>query len=172
MKEDLWYIFKISLLSAIVLLLASCRTTKYVPIETIHTEYIEKTVVDSSQINRLKYLVDSVKQSVMVIKKDCTVLVVDTAGNIKSKEHYQDTSRDRLVEHKTREVDSTAYYRSVIDSLRNIKNDTIPMPYPVKKELNKWQQFKVEYGGYMLFVILVTIIYLIWWSKRKDKLTI
>ena len=172
MKEDLWNIFKIALLSAIVLLLASCKTTEYVPIETTHTEYIEKVVVDSSEISRLRYLVDSVSRSVVIVQKDCTVMTVDTAGNVKSKERYKDTTKDRLVEHKTREIDSTAYYRSIIDSLRHVKNDTIQKPYPVEKELTKWQQFKVEYGGYMLTIILVTIIYLIWWSKRKDKLTI
>lgn len=172
MKEDVWYLIKIALLSVVVLLLASCKSVQYVPIETTHTEYIEKVVVDSSEISRLRYLVDSVRQSVTIVYKDCTIMVVDTAGNVKSKERYKDTTKDRLVEHKTKEIDSTAFYRSIIDSLRHIKNDTIQKPYPVEKELTKWQQFKVEYGGYMLFIILVTIIYLIWWSKRKDKLTI
>ena len=128
--------------------------------------------MDSAEISRLRYLVDSVRQSVTIVYKDCTVMVVDTAGNVKSKERYRDTTKDSLVEHKTKEIDSTAYYRNIIDSLRHIKNDTIQKPYPVEKELSKWQQFKVEYGGYMLTIILVTIIYLIWWAKRKDKLTI
>ena len=172
MKEDVWYLFKIALLSAIVLLLASCKSVEYVPIETTHTEYIEKVVLDTSEVNRLRLLVDSVSRSVVIVQKDCTVMTVDKAGNVMMKERYRDTTKDRLVEHKTREVDSTAYYRNIIDSLRHIKNDTIQKPYPVEKELTEWQQFKVEYGGYMLFIILVTIIYLIWWSKRKDKLTI
>lgn len=172
MKEDLWQLFKIAMLTAIVLLLASCKTTEYVPIETTHTEYVEKIVFDTAEVNRLRLLVDSVSRSVIILQKDCTVMTIDTAGNVKSKERYKDTTRDRLVEHKTREIDSTAYYRSVIDSLRHIKLDTIPMPYPVEKELSAWQLFKVDYGGYMLFIILVTIIYLVWWSKRKDRLTI
>lgn len=172
MKEDLWNILKIALLAAIVLLLASCKTVEYVPIETTHTEYIEKVVLDTAEVNRLRLLVDSVSRSVVIVQKDCTVMTVDKAGNVMMKEQYRDTTKDRLVEHKTREVDSTAYYRNIIDSLRHIKNDTIQKPYPVEKELTMWQQFKVEYGGYMLFIILVTIIYLIWWSKRKDKLTI
>lgn len=172
MKEDLWQLFKIALLSAIVLLLASCKTTEYVPIETTHTEYVEKVVFDTAEVNRLRLLVDSVSHSVVIVQKDCTVMTVDTAGNVKSKERYKDTTKDRLVEHKTREIDSTAYYRSMIDSLRHIKNDTIQKPYPVEKQLTKWQQFKVDYGGYMLTIILATIIYLTWWAKRKDRLTI
>ena len=172
MKEDLWQLFKIAMLTAIVLLLASCKTTEYVPIETTHTEYVEKIVFDTAEVNRLRLLVDSVSRSVIILQKDCTVMTIDTAGNVKSKERYKDTTCDMLVEHKTREIDSTAYYRSVIDSLRHIKLDTIPMPYPVEKELSAWQLFKVDYGGYMLFIILVTIISLVWWSKRKDRLTI
>lgn len=157
MKEDFWNIFKIALLSAIVLLLASCKSVPYVPIETTHTEYIEKVVVDSSEISRLRYLVDSVRQSVTIVYKDCTIMVVDTAGNVKSKERYQDTTKDRLVEHKTKEIDSTAYYRNIIDSLRHIKNDTIPMPYPVEKELTKWQQFKIDYSTWIILVLLVLL---------------
>lgn len=172
MKEDLWQLFKIALLSAIVLLLASCKTTEYVPIETTHTEYIEKVVFDTAEVSRLRLLVDSISHSVVIVQKDCTVMTVDTTGNVKSKERYKDTTKDRLIEHKTREVDSTAYYRSMIDSLRHIKNDTIQKPYPVEKQLTKWQQFKVDYGGYMLTIILATIIYLTWWAKRKDRLTI
>lgn len=172
MKEYLWQLFKIAMLTAIVLLLASCKTTEYVPIETTHTEYIEKVVFDTAEVNRLRLLVDSVSHSVVIVQKDCTVMTVDTAGNVKSKERYKDTTKDRLVEHKTREIDSTAYYRSMIDSLRHIKNDTIQKPYPVEKQLTKWQQFKVDYGGYMLTIILATIIYLTWWAKRKDRLTI
>lgn len=172
MKEDLWQLFKIAMLTAIVLLLASCKTTEYVPIETTHTEYVEKIVFDTAEVNRLRLLVDSVSRTVVIVQKDCTVMTVDTAGNVKSKERYKDTTKDRLVEHKTREIDSTAYYRSMIDSLRHIKNDTIQKPYPVEKQLTKWQQFKVDYGGYMLTIILATIIYLTWWAKRKDRLTI
>ena len=157
MKEDAWYLFKIALLSAIVLLLASCKSVQYMPIETTHTEYIEKVVVDSSEISRLRYLVDSVRQSVTIVYKDCTIMVVDTAGNVKSKERYKDTTKDRLVEHKTKEIDSTAYYRSIIDSLRHIKNDTIPMPYPIEKELTKWQQFKIDYSTWIILVLLILL---------------
>lgn len=155
MKEDVWYLFKIALLSVVVLLMASCKSVQYVPIETTHTEYIEKVVVDSSEISRLRYLVDSVRQSVTIVYKDCTVMVVDTAGNVKSKERYRDTTKDSLVEHKTKEVDSTAFYRSIIDSLRHIKNDTIQKPYPVEKELTQWQQFKIDYSTWIILVLLI-----------------
>ncbi len=47
MKEDLWNTLKIAVLAAIVLLLASCKTTErveYVPVETVKTEYRDRLV--------------------------------------------------------------------------------------------------------------------------------
>lgn len=52
-----------------------------------------------------------------------------------------------------------------------IKTDSIQVPYPVEKELSRWQKIKLELGGWafgmvlaLLFVIIGNIVY-----KRKIK---
>ena len=49
-------------------------------------------------------------------------------------------------------------YRDRVDTLYRSKTDTISVPYPVEKELTKWQQTKVNYGGWAMGVILVFIL--------------
>jgi hypothetical protein len=52
-----------------------------------------------------------------------------------------------------------------------IKTDSIQVPYPVEKELSRWQKIKLELGGWafgtalaLLFIIIGNIVY-----NRKVK---
>lgn len=36
-----------------------------------------------------------------------------------------------------------------------LKNDSIRVPYPVEKKLNRWQSIKMELGGWVIIVIFV-----------------
>ena len=51
-------------------------------------------------------------------------------------------------------------YRDRVDTLYLASRDTVSVPYPVEKELTKWQSFKVDYGGWAIgavfgFVLIV-----------------
>lgn len=40
-----------------------------------------------------------------------------------------------------------------------MKTDSIQIPYPIKKQLSKWQRFKLDFGGTaMLIVIMIVIV--------------
>lgn len=114
-----------------ILLLASvcvsCRSIKYVPIESIKH--------DSIYINRIKY--DSIyhKDSIYMLVKG------DTVYTYKYKYQY----RDKLVR----------------DTVNVTKVDSIKMPYPVEKPLTRWQQIKIELGGFSIILLLIIIIFLI-----------
>ena len=100
----------------LLFVICSCRTVKYVPVETVK--------VDTTYINKLQrdsiYLLDSV----YVKEKGDTVLI----------EKYKYLYRDKLVR----------------DTLYMAKTDSIQVPYPVEKELTRWQQMKQELGGWAL----------------------
>lgn len=49
-------------------------------------------------------------------------------------------------------------YRDRTDTLYISIRDTISVPYPVEKELTKWQQTKVNYGGWAIGIIFVFIL--------------
>lgn len=45
-----------------------------------------------------------------------------------------------------------------VDTLYISSRDTVSVPYPVEKQLTKWQQTKVDYGGWAMGVVFVFIL--------------
>lgn len=113
--------------------ICSCRTVKYVPVETvkIDTTYINKLQRDSI------YMLDSV----YVKEKGDTVLI----------EKYKYLYRDKLVR----------------DTMYISKADSIQVPYPVEKELTRWQQFRMYFGGWAMCIVVISILILIVYKIKK-----
>lgn len=115
--------------------ICSCRTVKYVPVETIK--------VDTTYINKLQrdsiYMLDSV----YVKEKGDTVLI----------EKYKYLYRDKLVR----------------DTLYMAKTDSIQVPYPVEKELTRWQQFRIDFGGWAIGIVIIAIFVMVVWMIYRLK---
>lgn len=113
--------------------ICSCRTVKYVPVETVK--------VDTTYINKLQrdsiYMLDSV----YVKEIGDTVLI----------EKYKYLYRDKLVR----------------DTMYISKADSIQVPYPVEKELTKWQQFRMYFGGWAMCIVVISILILIVYKIKK-----
>ena len=111
----------------------SCRTVKYVPVETVK--------VDTTYINKLQrdsiYMLDSV----YVKEKGDTVLI----------EKYKYLYRDKLVR----------------DTMYISKADSIQVPYPVEKKLTRWQQFRMDFGGWAMCIVVISILILIVYKIKK-----
>ena len=162
------YILLCMMLIGFALTLIGCKGKEIVT-ETVRTEYVDRYVHDTIHVENLSQIVDSVRQSVIESRRDCVVIVKDTAGNVinTAQWHFKDTSNE--VSHSKEKVDSTAYFRSVIDSLRRIKNDSVYVKKEVEKELSLWDSIKIKFGGLAFCIVAATIIYLTWFIKRKDK---
>ena len=165
------YILLSMMLIGFALTLMGCKGKEIVT-ETVRTEYVDRYVHDTIRVENLSQIIDSVRQSVIESKRDCIVIVKDTAGNVinTAQWHFRDTSKE--LSHSKEKVDSTAYFRGVIDSLRRVKNDSVYIKKEVEKELSLWDKAKIQFGGWAFVVVAATIIYLTWFIKRKDKLTI
>lgn len=121
----------------LVLAICSCRSVKYVPVETIKH--------DSIYINKIQ--VDSVyhRDSIYVVDKDDTVFLY----------------KDRYI----------YKYKDRTDTLYVTNTDSIQVPYPVEKELTKWQKIKLELGGWTLGIALLAfmaIVVLLKYRTRKN----
>ncbi|MDY3846737.1 MAG: hypothetical protein SOZ58_00200 [Prevotella sp.] len=81
--------------------------------------------------------------------------------------HSKDTSKE--LSRSKEKVDSTAYYRSIIDSMRRIKQDSTYITKTIEKELSLWDRTKIKFGGVAFAIVAATIIYLTWYIKRKDR---
>ena len=101
----------------------SCRSTRYVPVETVKHDsvYFNKVVRDSIHV----------KDSVLVIVKG------DTVTEFRYKYVYRDKAKT-----------DTAYVS---------RTDTIRVPYPVEAKLTKWQQFRMDVGGYAVVAVVVLV---------------
>ena len=122
--KRLLYILTIFLMSGICF--TSCRNIKYVPVETVKTEYKTR---------------DSIRFD-SIYEHDSIFLFVkgDTVYNEKYRYKYR-----YLTINKTDTVMLT---------------DSVQIPYPVEKQLTRWQQMKIELGGWAVGVIIILSIVL------------
>ena len=162
------YMLLSMMLIGFALTLIGCKS-KQIVTETVRTEYIDRYIHDTIRLDNLTQIIDSIRESVIESRRDCVIIVKDTAGNVinSSQWHFRDTNKE--LSHETTKVDSTAYYRSIVDSLRRIKQDSTYIEKVVEKELSLWDSIKIKFGGLAFAIVAATIIYLTWYVKRKDK---
>lgn len=137
-------IFAVAMAVSVLLTsLCSCTRKIYVP--------VENTVMRTDTVYSAKLRVDSVifRDSVAVIQKGDTVFLT----------RYRD--RYRVREH------TDTVYQSVIDSVK------VSVPYPVERELTRWEKVKMDAGGFAIgagTVLLVAVIaLLVWLIKIKRR---
>lgn len=149
------------------MVLFGCRSTKYVPVETVRTEYRDKTTEDIMRSTHLRSLIDSLVEHMSVIRADCTVIVQDTDGTVRyhGEWHNTNTASDRY--QNKLQVDSTDYYRNLYYALVEQKAGSVQVPYPVEKELSKWEQFKVDYSIYIILALTFGLVIVIWLLRRR-----
>ena len=124
---------RIFCLLSVCLMIVSCRSVKYVPVETIKTDSIYVNKIQRDSIHRL--------DSIFVLVKGDTVRI----------EKYKYLYRDRAVR----------------DTVYKVQCDTIRVPYPVEKPLTRWQQWKIELGGFAMAAILAFLAFGIFRLVRK-----
>ena len=165
------YILLSMMLIGFALTLMGCKG-KQVITESVRTEYLTKEVHDTLWLERLFYIVDSTRQATSIHERDCTVVRQDADGNVLGTDRWHSKETNKELSHTKEKFDSVAYYRSVADSLRRIKNDSVYVKKEVEKELSVWDKAKLQFGGWALLFVLATIIYTIWCCDRKDKLNV
>ena len=162
------YMLLSMMLIGFALTLIGCKG-KQIVTETVKTEYIDRYVHDTIRVDNLTQILDSVRQSVIESRRDCVVITKDTAGNVINTAQWHFKDKTKELSHERTKVDSTAYYRSIIDSLRRIKKDSTNNTIYIEKELSLWDRMKVKFGGLAFVIVAATIIYLTWFIKRKDR---
>ena len=112
---------------------------------TERVEYVPVETVKTEYKDRIVETYDSIHitDSVYVAVKGDTTLVYK----------YRDRWKLKLVH-------DTAYVN---------RTDSIRIPYPVEKKLSKWEQFKVDYCGYLMMVILAAFGYIIFRIIRRAR---
>lgn len=62
-------------------------------------------------------------------------------------------------------------YTGKSDTVYIERRDSIQIPYPIEKKLTRWQQIKIDFGGFAIEAIFILVLYLLirWIIKRTRK---
>ena len=120
-------------------LLSGCKSVQYVPVETVRT--------DSVYVDR--YLRDSIYQ------RDSVFINRWTDGDTV----YQDKVVWKYV------------YRDKVkyDTVAILCSDTVRVPFPVDRELSKWEQIRLDVGGLAIGIVIITILIVVGYRMYKLK---
>lgn len=141
----------------------SCRSVKYVPIESSTDSIVVEKLVeiqlppDSSTIRALLECDENGKVVLSWLdiansKNAQALLTIDSLGNLLAKMQTQP---------------DTVY----LPSKEVTVTKEVKVPYPVEKELTRWQQMKLELGGWAFGIIitaaLIIVGRLVYKSRKK-----
>lgn len=59
--------------------------------------------------------------------------------------------------------------KTVHDTIYINRTDSVQVPYPVEKKLTRWQQFRLDVGGYAIFTVLIVILIVVGYLIYKLK---
>ena len=152
----------ILMLLAVAVMVSGCSPTKYVPVETVRTEYVHADT--TGLYERLRSYFESIYRretstdSVIDRTKETVVLKEngDTARHDKERIVYVASHREKELEHKVQQQDST------IKSLR-LQLES------VKRELTKWEQTKMDFGGFALGGLVIGLSIVVLWLIKKFR---
>lgn len=130
---------QIALFICLLVLATGCTRKVYVPVES--------TVSRTDTIYSAKVRVDSVimRDSVAVFQKGDTVLITKY--------------RDR---YRVKELTDTVY-QSAIDSVK------VSVPYPVERELSRWERTKMDFGGMAIGALVIALCAAVAWLIKKFR---
>lgn len=139
----------------------SCRSVKYVPIESSTDSIVVEKLVevqlppDSSTIRALLECDENGKVVLSWLdiansKNAQAQLTIDSLGNLLAKMRTQP---------------DTVY----IPSKEVTVTKEVKVPYPVEKELTSWQQMKLELGGWAFGIIMIFSLIIVGWILYKSR---
>lgn len=147
----------IGIIACILLtLMFGCKNIEYVPVESSHVEHHWHT--------------DSVKQIDSVIsEKNILIRELDSAAMAKYGIQLKNAQMAFLIQ--------TQEFERQVKELREEKKDTAyiekekKVPVPTERKLNRWEQFKMDYGAFALggsaLAVVIIITWIIVWIRRK-----
>ncbi len=153
-------------------LFGSC-ITKYVPVESVRTEYRDKDNTElldviktlTERLHQKERQVDSLMQShnERLVLNDKGDTLRHDRETIVYRSSHRETELERLLESKN---DSLRYLRQQLES---IKADSIPVPYPVEKPLSRWEQTKMDFGGMAIGGLIIALCVAVAWLIKKFR---
>ena len=152
-------------------LLSACTTTKYVPVESVRTEYVHGD--NSELLNVIKSLTERLHQkeqqvdSLMQSYRELLVLSDkgDTLRHDREKIVYRASHRESELEKLVESTNDSI--RELLRQLESVKSDSIRVPYPVERKLSRWEQAKMDFGGMAIGATVLLVVFVIAWLIKR-----
>ena len=148
---------KLMILS-LVLMLCGCKSIQYVPVETVRTEIVHQTdtvkQTDSTKTEKETIIREARPEDSLMLAKLGIKLQSNERLLILLQKELSDTKKELEEKHNS-------------DSVRVEYKDR---PYPVEKQLTRWQSFCIDYGKIMLgstIAGVIVIVLLIIYRRKK-----
>lgn len=158
-KACFYCIIAVAILILVSLFFTSCKSIQYVPVETVKVETIHNTdtLIVRDTINNEKETIireASPADSLLLAKVGLQLdeskrIIILLQKELAEKSHQE-------IEHKT-------------DTVEKIKE--IQVPYPVEKQLTKWEKTKMHIGEGLVWILIVVFVVIIvgWLIKMRKR---
>lgn len=159
------------------LLFAGCTNTRYIPVESVRYERVEADTA------KFLALINSLREEISSKESNTDSVVREHRRDVTVNEHGDTTKEKELIyiyiSHKQEQE-----FKSIIESqrdsisslqtqLESVKADSVPVPYPVERQLSKWEQTKMDFGGMAIGGIvalgLAVVALAVWLIKIKRR---
>ena len=144
---------------AIITMLAGCRTTKYVPVENVRTEYRDKVVTVHDTVR------DSVLRHNDVYRHDSMTMMMRGDTVFVDRWHTLRLIKWEKATHMSNTVAG--------DSASSVRVDSVRVPYPVERKLTKWERVKMDFGTAAIVIaalaIMAGIVLAVWWIRKRIR---
>lgn len=123
----------------LISILTGCKPVQYVPVETVRT--------DSVYIDRFQR--DSIYQRDSVFVNRWMAGDTVFVDKVVTKYKYKDRWR--------------------YDTVAVVRTDSVRVPYPVEKQLTKWEEFKHGFQWFFIGVVIAAVSWVVVWLMNKQK---
>lgn len=138
-----------------VFLLAGCVSTRYIPVETVRTEY--KSTTDTV------VKIDSFKTEKTTVIREAN----ENDSIMLTQMGFKLRANERLLIMMQNQLDEIKSSQKEVKNDTVIVGDTIRVPYPVEKQLTFFQRLAIDWFSYILIGCVLIFIFLQLRSKLK-----
>lgn len=143
----------------IISMLFGCKTTRYVPVESVRTEYKDRVVMRHDTVR------DSVRVSNDVYRHDSVSVML--RGDTVYIERWHTLLQSSSLQNRAERS------KAAHDTLYVTRTDSVRVPVPVERKLTKWEKTKMDFGTVAMVISAMAIIagigVLAWWLRRKIR---
>lgn len=137
--------------------LCGCTRTVYTPVESVRTDTLTHVVTKHDTVT------DTERVFVTDSRYDSVAPILDSLNRVIGYDRYHFREVTKMTNKERRRL------VSIIDSLHAVSADTIREPYPVERPLSRWEQTKMDFGGFALGGVAVVLCAIVVWLIRKFK---